>query len=196
MQLGILGGTFDPIHHGHLAIAADALWQLQLDRVHFLPAAQQPLKPGGHAATAAHRLAMTRLAVADEPRFAVSDIEVRRAGLSYTVRTVAALQQQHPADVLWFIIGADSLHTLPRWHHVERLLTLCRFAVVGRPGYEASLPAALQSYAARFAFISGPALDISATALRTRIAQGAPVRYQMPAPVCDYIATHNLYRTP
>lgn len=197
-RIAILGGTFDPIHYGHLAIAQEVCWQLEVSRVFFVPAAQQPFKLGVRVVDAEHRLAMVRLATADNPAFEVNDIEIRRGGTSYSYDTVRALHEAHPDAELIFVAGADVVRDLHRWREIDALLQLCRFAIVHRPGYlldfdalYANLPAAWD----RVIEIIGPALDISATALRERFATGAPVRYQLPDVVIAYVADHDLYRT-
>ena len=196
-RLAILGGTFDPIHFGHLAIAEEIRWQLQVGRIFFVPAAQQPLKVHHHVATANDRLEMVQLATANNPGFTVCDLEVRRGGRSYSVDTVAALREEHPDAQFTFVGGADILLELPRWHQIERLLELCEFAIVTRPGYQLDfdpLYAVLPAARDRMVAVTGPALDISATDLRARLARGAPVRYQLPDPVLQYIQDHGLYR--
>lgn len=196
-RIAILGGTFDPVHIGHLALAADVRHTLAADMVLFVPTAQQPLKAQAHAASALDRLAMARLATSDNEHFAVSDVEIRRGGLSYTVDTLAQLREEHPDAELWFIVGADAAVDLPRWHDVRRLLRLCRLAIVARPGYtldHAALFAALPEAEDRIEFVAGPALDISASELRARLRSGAPVRYHLPPAVRAYIAQHGLYR--
>ena len=196
-HLAILGGTFDPIHVGHLAIAEDARWQLGLNRVFFVPAARQPLKAHLHIATATDRLAMVRLATSDNPAFAVCDLEVRRGGRSYTVDTVAALQEEYPNAAFTFLAGADVVADLHRWYRIERLLELCRFAFVGRPGYVIDLErlyAAVPAARDRVRILEGPNLDISASELRVRRERGAPIRYQVPDAVLQYIEAHGLYR--
>lgn len=193
-QIGILGGTFDPIHNGHLAIAAEVHWRLGLERVIFVPAGHQPLKPRGHCASAEDRLAMTRLATADNPAFVVSDWEVARPGPSYTVDTMEALGQVWPAAQLFFIIGADAVASLPRWYQIGRLLTLCRLVVVGRPGWHIDPDVQTRLDPAHaWVPVEGPALDISATNLRVRRRSGAPIRYQVPEAVHAYIEAHHLY---
>lgn len=195
-HIAILGGTFDPIHYGHLAIAEEVRWRLQADRVLFVPAAQQPLKSHRHVATADDRLEMVRLATEGNPCFAVSDLEVRRGGRSYTYDTVRALQQEKPEAAFTFVIGADILPDLPRWYALDQLLQLCRFAVVTRPGYPFDLQPLydfLPMARGRIDAVDGPALDISATGLRDRFERGAPVRYQLPDLVVEYIADHGLY---
>ncbi len=195
-RIGILGGTFDPIHYGHLAIAEEARWQLDLARVFFVPAARQPLK-GRHHVPAEHRLAMTRLATGDNPCFEVCDLEVRRAGPSYTIDTIVALEADNRGAEFVFLVGADVLNDLHRWHAIDRLLVLCHFAIFTRPGYALDLgrvETVLPTAHGRIQGVEGPALDISATDLRRRLAESAPVRYQMPDVVIRYIEEHGLYR--
>lgn len=196
-RLAILGGTFDPIHIGHLAIAEDVRAALKADTVIFVPAAQQPLKAHAHSASAVARLTMTSLATADNPAFAVSDFEVQRGGLSYTVDTVAALHQQYTDSDLYFVVGADAAADLARWHEVERLLHLCRLAVVQRPGYELNAELMVRQLPAlreRLTIIEGPALDISASDIRQRLRDHRPVRYHLHPRVLEYIEVHQIYR--
>jgi len=197
-RVGIYGGTFDPLHVGHLAIAEEARWALGLSRVFVVPAAQQPLKPAGHGASPEQRLAMVRLACADNPALVPSDVELHRPPPSFTVDTLAAFRGQLGPDVeLHFILGADAAADLPRWHRAADIIALARLAVVGRPGYAADiavLDAALPGIATRTTPVDGPRLDISSTDLRHRIAEGRPVRYQIPDPVIAFIDAHGLYR--
>jgi nicotinate-nucleotide adenylyltransferase len=195
-RIGILGGTFDPIHYGHLAIAEEARIALQLDRVLFVPAAQQPLKRGAHIATPEQRLAMTQLACAHNDTFEVSRIELDRPGPSFTLNTLETL---HAAEIgeLHFILGADALADLPRWYGVVRILQLARIIAVGRPGSAPDLTVtgqALPALSERLSVLEGPGLDISSTTLRQRIADGRPIRYQTPDAVVTYIVEHGLYR--
>lgn len=196
-RIVILGGTFDPIHIGHLAIAEDVRYALGASHVLFVPTAQQPLKSYQHRASAADRLAMAQLATADNPAFSVSDIEIRRGGLSYTVETVAEIHRQHPEAEIFFTVGVDAAVTLPKWREVERLLSLCQIVIVERPGYTfdpetlfAELPAARE----RTLVILGPTFDISASEVRLRLSQGRPIRYHLPAAVREYIAANSLYQ--
>jgi nicotinate-nucleotide adenylyltransferase len=194
-RIGILGGTFDPIHYGHLAIAEEVRVALALDRVLFVPAAYQPLKVQRPGADAQHRLAMVRLACATNAYFSVSDIEIRRPGPSYTVTTLQAL---HDTDMgeLFFILGADALNDLPRWHEAARIPRLTNIVAVQRPGTivdTASLFAALPALRERLTMIDGPRLDISSSELRQRAADNRPLRYLVPDAVVEYIATHGLY---
>jgi nicotinate-nucleotide adenylyltransferase len=197
-RIGVLGGTFDPIHHGHLALAAEARHHLGLSKVLFVVAAQQPLKVAGHAASAEQRLAMVELACADEPAFVPSDIELRRPPPSYTADTLHELRASLPSRAaLWFIMGADSLADLPRWRRSAEIIALARLAAAQRPGIAldpAALDARLPGIAARLDLFEGPRLDIASSDLRARRAAGLPLRYQMPDAVIAYIEAHGLYQ--
>jgi nicotinate-nucleotide adenylyltransferase len=196
-RVGIYGGTFDPIHFGHLAVAEEARAALELSRVLIVPAARQPLKGHSQGAAPAHRLAMARLACADNGALAVDPIEIERPPPSYTIDTIAALRKRLGAHVeLWFILGADAARDLPRWHRADQIVGLARLAIVGRPGATLHLPSletALPALAGRYSLIEGPHLDISSTALRRRLAAGRPVRYQLPESVRVYIEAQGLY---
>jgi nicotinate-nucleotide adenylyltransferase len=196
VRIGILGGTFDPIHNGHLAIAEEARIALQLDRVLFVPAAQQPLKRGAHIATPEQRFAMAQLACAPNPAFEVSRIELDRPGPSFTLTTLEALHSAQVGD-LHFILGNDALADLTRWHGVAHVVELARIIAVGRPGSAPDIERIFQTLPAlreRLVVLPGPALDISSTTLRRRVAAGQPIRYQVPDAVVDYIDEHGLYR--
>ncbi|MBI2935714.1 MAG: nicotinate-nucleotide adenylyltransferase [Chloroflexi bacterium] len=190
-KIGILGGTFDPVHLGHLIIAEEARAQLGLERVMFIPTGRPWLRPEQPVASAEHRLAMVRLAVQDNLAFAVSSIEVDRPGPSYTVDTLEELRrQQGPEAQFYLILGHDSLRQLPRWKDSSRLLTLCTLVVAPRQsqdGGSGRKPAGT-------VFLRTPLIGISATEIRRRIAVGEPVRYWVSAVVEEYIRTHNLYR--
>jgi nicotinate-nucleotide adenylyltransferase len=197
-RVAILGGTFDPIHLGHLAIAADVQHAIGAARVLFVPAAQQPFKLGVPMTQAEDRLQMVRLAVADNPAFEVSTVEIDRGGVSYTVETVAQLRESLPHTELFLIVGADAAADLPRWHQAERLMSLCRVAVVERPGYRVDvsrmyteLPAARD----RLMVAPGPAFTISASEIRQRVREGRPVRYHVPAVVYAYLRQRRLYES-
>ena len=197
--VGILGGTFDPIHHGHLAVAEDAREALGVDRVLFVPSATPPHKPGRPVTAAVDRLAMVRLAVADNPAFAVSEVEVARGGASYTVDTLAELRDAGIEDP-WFILSTEALEGFPTWREPDRILDLCRLAVVPRPGHDA-VDAAW--FAERFPgrdervrFLEGPLLPISGSVVRRRAAAGRSVRYLVPDAVARYLADRRLYLEP
>lgn len=205
MRVGVMGGTFDPIHHGHLYCAENARECCGLDRVLFIPAARSPFKLAGDQTDGEHRWAMVKLAVADNPYFAASRIELDRDGPSYTVDTLTALNQEYqqsgePTE-LYLIVGADALVTMGSWHRAGEILRLAAIAAVPRPGTDvAALRAAAaeleQQYDARITLCDGPAVDISATELRHRLAAGRSVRYLAPATVAGYIADHGLYAEP
>lgn len=197
--VAILGGTFDPIHHGHLLIAEEARETLGLERVVFVPAASPPHKPGRPVTDARHRLAMTRLAVEGNPAFAVSDVEVARGGASYTVETLESFAAQGTAEP-WLLLSAEALAGFPTWRQPERIVELARLAVVPRAGYEtldeAWVRRHLPGREARFRFLAGPLLPISGSVIRRRAAAGRSVRYLVPDAVADYIARHRLYAQP
>jgi nicotinate-nucleotide adenylyltransferase len=198
--VGLLGGTFDPIHVGHLAIAEDVLEQLGLERIAFLPAGQPQLRSRAPAASAADRAAMVELAVAGNPAFSVDRQEVDRPGPTFAVDTLEAL---HAGDASaadpWFILSAEALLGLPRWKSPERVLALARLAVVPRSGTpspdRAWVESAFPGFGDRVAFVDGPLLDVSGTAVRARIRAGRSIRYLVPDAVRDYIKDHDLYRT-
>jgi nicotinate-nucleotide adenylyltransferase len=195
---GILGGTFDPIHYAHLAIADQARDQLGLRGVVFVPARVSPLKlTSGPLADATDRLRMVELAVADDASFAVSDMELRRAGPSYTVDTAEALVPELGPDP-WFILSADALRDLPAWHRPQRLLELVRLAVMPRFGSiqpDASwVDVHFPGQADRIRFLDGPDLAHSASAVRRLAGAGRSIRYLVPPAVERYIREHALYR--
>ena len=195
-RIGVLGGTFDPIHNGHLAIAEEARAALGFDQVLFVPAARQPLKRGEHCAEPHQRLEMARLACLGNSAFEVSPIEIERAGPSYTVDTLEALRSIGSSD-LHFIVGADAAADLYRWRAAGRIVALARIVVIGRPGFaldRAALGQHLPKLEARLTLLEGPGLDISSSELRHRIASGRPIRYLTPEPVVEYIARHGLYQ--
>jgi nicotinate-nucleotide adenylyltransferase len=202
LRVGILGGTFDPIHYGHLAIAEQVREGLGLDRVLFIPAAVPPHKIGLQITPAGHRLAMAELAVAGNPAFAVSRIELERDGPSYTSDTLDALTahaaRQRVAREFFFILSSEAMAGLPGWHESERILSLCRLAVVARPGFPLPTPADLRARfgdrAERIVAIETVPLAHSASALRSRAAAGQTIRYLVPAAVEAYICDHHLYR--
>ena len=189
--MGILGGTFNPIHLGHLLIAQDALEQAGLARVLLIPTAVPPHKPLAGNVSARHRLHMLQLAIAGDPRFAVDDLEIRRGGKSYSVETLTALRERWPAVDFYFIIGADSLPELPQWRAVDRLVQLCRFLVFARPG---SMPAASRLPGLRSRWFSTHPCAISSREIRKRLAGRQSIRYLVPEPVRRYIERQKLYQ--
>ncbi len=198
-SVGILGGTFDPIHHGHLAIAEEAREALGLEHVLFVPAASPPHKPGRPVTATEHRLAMVRLAVAGNPAFSADDIEVLRGGTSYTADTLEAFRAAGLEDP-WLILSSEALAGFPSWRDPRRILGLARLAVVPRGGHDPLGPAWLEERfpgsAQRARFLSGPLLPISGSVVRRRAAAGRSVRYLVPDDVARYIADHDLYTGP
>ena len=195
--IGLLGGTFNPVHEGHLSIAREALRLFALDAVWFIPCAVPPHKPSHNLASNEDRLAMLRLALAGEPRFDALPIEFDRPGKSYTVDTVRALQALHPGDGFVFIIGADTLPELHTWHQPLELLSLVRIVTLARPGFVPDA-VALQlppPWPARLLadLRTGDPLDVSSRDVRAKIAAGQPLSL-VPEPVLRYIQEHNLYR--
>ena len=200
-RIGILGGTFDPPHLGHLLIAETARVALDLDTVMFLPAGEPWLKSGQRITPAEHRLRMVQLAVADNPGFCVSDCEIRRKGATYTVDTLRELRCGFAPDTqLYFIVGSDVLAQFHRWKEPEAILNLCRLAVIERPGGPVEGIAALRENfsdaldAGAVVPVAGPRVDFSASELRRVLACGQSTRYQIPDAVAAYIDEHKLYR--
>jgi nicotinate-nucleotide adenylyltransferase len=185
MRVGIFGGTFDPVHVGHLAIANAALESLPLDRVVFIPAKRAPLKEHGPVASEADRLDMLELAVAGEPRFSVSRVELDREGPSYTVDT---LERLAGADELFLILGGDAIADIGRWKDPERIAKLATLVVAERPG------APERTRNASVVAFDAPRLDISSRELRARSARGRSLRYLVPDPVWRHIEARGLYR--
>ena len=197
-SIGVMGGTFDPIHIGHLAIGEEAREALSLDVVLFVPAGTPPHKPAASVTAVEHRVAMVELAIRDNPAFELSLVEVARHGPSYTVDTVEELARRHPGAALQVILSVETFVELPSWHEPERLFAAARIAVVPREGYPAPDPAwlatAFPGQESRVAYLDGPRLGLSSTAIRDRIAAGRSIRYLVPEAVEDYIATHGLYQ--
>jgi len=201
MNIGVLGGTFDPVHNGHLIVAEEAKTRLNLAEVIFVPAGQPWLKVDRLITPAEHRLQMLRLALADKPYFKLSAMEIERAGPSYTIDTITELRGQLDAeDELFFILGQDNLAQLPQWWDAPRLIQMCYLVAVPRPGsprpnlkeLEASLPGISQ----QVMLMDEPHVDISAKAIRDRRAQGLSVLHLVPEAVNRYIKEHKLYTTP
>ncbi len=196
-RVGVLGGTFDPPHNGHLAIAQAALAQLQLAEVLFAPTHQPPHKLGNEITPIEHRLAMVRLAIAPHPRFTLSRVDVDRAGPTFTVDTMRLLRQKFPDAELYFIMGTDSLANILTWRAPAEFIRLCRLAVFNRPGFTVdldALEAQLPGLHERAVILPAPALDIAASDLQQRVCAGLPITDWVPAAVATYIAEHGLYR--
>jgi nicotinate-nucleotide adenylyltransferase len=208
VKLGVLGGTFNPIHLAHLRLAEELRESLELERVLLIPAGEPALKHRG-IAPAVHRIEMARRATASNPALEVDDLEVRRRGPSYTVDTLRELRARHPGSELWFLVGADTLPDLGSWREPAKLFELASFAVATRPGYAGGLRELLpRSLAAPFRdgprglvhasgnelrAVSFTPLEISASEIRRRAARGESIRYLVPDEVREYIAKHHLY---
>ena len=190
MRVGVMGGSFDPIHLGHLRAAENAREALPLDLVLFVPAAEPPHKPTFTLSPARDRLAMVELAIAGNPSFVSSDLELRRSGPSYTVDTLAELARERRGDELFLLVGSDTLGEMATWREPERIFALSTIAVLDRPGAEAA-PSPLPS--ARVVRVSGPGLFLSASEVRRRVREGLSIRYLLPDTVAAYIAAHGLY---
>lgn len=195
MKIGILGGTFDPPHIGHLGIAQAALEQLDLDEVLFLPASRNPLKSHKAVASGKHRIGMVEALIRNEPKMAVSDMELTRGGVSYTVDTIGELLMVNPAEY-WFLLGADALKNLADWKNPHRLLRLARLGVVVRPPMsEAEAISRIpEEFRDRVDIVQMNPVEISSTELRERIRTHKGVNPWAPIDVLKYISTHNLYR--
>jgi nicotinate-nucleotide adenylyltransferase len=198
MRVGVFGGTFDPIHIGHLVSAEEVRVKLELERVVFVPARLPPHKLDHVVSPVEHRLTMVELAIASNPHFAVSRVDIDRSGPSYTVDTIELLRDAWGPDVeIYFIMGSDSLLDILTWHEPMRLIKLCHFAVVSRPGYQVDLDeldALLPGVASRVQMLKAPELAISSTDIQRRVQEGLPIKYQVPEAVEDYIYEHKLYQ--
>ena len=208
-RMGVLGGTFDPPHYGHLFLADTARVQLRLDRVLFAPAGVPPHKrvvrspdqSKDHPSAVDHRLTMLRLALQDagEPAFYLSRVDVDRPGPHYTVDALTILQEKFSAAQIWFLTGADSLVDLPHWRAPARIIKLARLAVLPRPGAEPDmdvLSEAVPRLRKRLDWLAGPPVALSSSALRERVRQGLPLRYLVPPSVEAYVQAHDLYCAP
>jgi nicotinate-nucleotide adenylyltransferase len=196
MRIGVIGGTFDPPHLGHLALAQTAREQLELDEVLFMPANRNPLKTRKVQTPSKQRLEMVQRMIADKEGLAVSDLEITRGGPSFTVDTITELKMANPADY-WFLLGADAMKGLPDWKQPERLLKLCRLGVAVRPPTTESdvimrLPADIRE---RVDIIKMKPIDVSATEVRDRVSKGQSVAHWVPPEVLQYIRENKLYRS-
>jgi nicotinate (nicotinamide) nucleotide adenylyltransferase len=203
MRVGVFGGTFDPIHYGHLVAAEEARSILKLDKVLIVPAGQPPHKPGRVIAPGEHRLAMVELAIAGNDRFAVDRLELARSGPSYTVDTLEALNASRlpgESPTLTLILSAEAFLGLATWRDPRRVLELARLAVAPRDGYPGAdasfMVAHFPDLTDRVVFLDGPRMRLSASELRSRAAAGRTLRYLLPDAVAAYIDEHALYRNP
>ncbi len=195
MRVGLYGGTFDPIHLGHLVLAEQCREQLQLDAVWFIPTGEPPHKPPADRTPGRQRFEMVQLAIAGHGKFRVLDLEIARGGVSFTVETLSQLHEQHPDAAFWWLMGADALRDFPTWRKPDRIVTLARIAAVNRGGMplpESTI--ARQRFGDRIDDVTMPALTIAASDLRQRIARQMSVRYLVPRAVEVYVEQHGLYR--
>jgi nicotinate-nucleotide adenylyltransferase len=193
-SIGLFGGSFDPPHLAHLALARHALAELALERVVWMPAARSPHKPGQASAPAADRVAMLRLLTAGEPRFSIDERELQRPGPSYTVHTLRALHAEDPAAAWWLVIGQDQYARFDTWHDWRGILALAGLAVAARDGQAVAPAPGLAGCPHRLRVLTLPAMPHSATAARERSATGQDVAALVGAAVARYIAHHHLYR--
>lgn len=199
-KVGIFGGTFDPVHSGHVALAAAALRAFSLEEILLVPGHVTPFKIGARMASDADRLAMLRLAVAGNARMRVSTIELDRGGVSYTVDTLESFRAAHPDWDLWLLLGADSLLSLGRWHRAMDIVRLASVGTIHRPGFV--LPDTLEGFPPDVSrrllanVAEGDCPDVASTEIRRRAASGESLAELVPAPVADYIARHGLYSAP
>ena len=200
MNIGVLGGTFDPIHMGHLIIAEEIRGQLDLTEVLFVPAGEPWLKMNNSISPAEHRVQMVRLAIADESFFKLSTIEIERAGPSYTIDTITQLKGQIGAeDKLFFILGWDNLMQLPQWSEPSRLVQMCNLVAVPRVGYAPpdlnTLESAIPGLSQSVILLGTPQIEISSSEIRSRVTRGLSIHHLVPEPVERYIRQHGLYVT-
>jgi nicotinate-nucleotide adenylyltransferase len=196
--LGVLGGTFDPPHHGHLVLAELARDQLGLERVLWVPAADPPHKQGRAITRAEHRVAMLEIALRSNPHFVLCRADLERPGPHYTVDLMDILAGEYPGAAFYFLMGGDSLRDLPTWQDPARLIKQCLLAVMPRPGFTfdmSKLEATLPGLSSRVTFIDRPLVDISGSQIVRRVRVGRTIRYLVPPGVEDYIETHGLYRS-
>ena len=200
MRIGVFGGTFDPIHFGHLTVARSVQSTLDLAKVVFVPAGQPWLKAEMLVSPATDRVEMVRLAIRRQKAFELCTIEADKPGPSYTVDTVETLQKQSgPEAELFFLLGSDALVDLPKWKEPQRLVQLCRLAAFARPGWKLpdlrALEKTVPGVADRAVFVEVPQVDISATEIRRRRGEGRPIRRMVPRAVEEYILRHRLYES-
>ncbi|WP_040207907.1 nicotinate-nucleotide adenylyltransferase [Neobacillus jeddahensis] len=187
-KVGILGGTFDPPHYGHLLIANEVLSALQLDEIWFMPNHEPPHKKKQESVMDEDRLQMLKLAIAGNPDFVIQPIELERIGPSYTADTMKILNHDYPDHQFFFIIGADMIEYLPKWHKIDELVQHVQFVGVERPSYSRQTDFPVL-------YVDVPAIDISSSMIRDRVRFGKTVRYLLPDPVIDYIEEKHLYGT-
>ena len=192
-RIGIMGGTFDPIHHGHLVAASEVASVFSLDEVLFVPTGEQPFKADREVTVAEHRYLMAVVATASNPRFSVSRVDIDRPGVTYTIDTLRELRAQMPNAELFFITGADALSQILQWKDVDELWDLAHFIGVTRPGHDMDTD---ELPAGEYSLLEIPAMAISSTDCRARVVADKPVWYLVPDGVVQYIGKYRLYRDP
>jgi nicotinate-nucleotide adenylyltransferase len=195
MRVGMMGGTFDPIHYGHLFLAEAARVEFNLERVLFIPNGTPPHKKTYNLTPAEHRFEMTRIATATNPYFECNDTEMHRTGPSYAVDTLTSLKALLPEAELYYITGVDAVAEVLTWRNHEKVFELAQFIAASRPGYDSdSLTSRLPAtYLERIQHISSLSVDTSSTEIRSRLSKALPIRYLIPDEVLEYICKHNLY---
>jgi nicotinate-nucleotide adenylyltransferase len=197
-QVALMGGTFDPVHMGHLKVAQCIYDELHFEKIVFLPAAIPPHKVGRDCASATDRLAMLRLALAKYPYFRLDEMEIKKGGLSYTFETISAIRKKHPNDDVYFLIGADSLVQLDTWYHSKELIDEVKFVVAKRPGYKPDMEKLEYQFGPGFMdkliFVNTVSMNISSTKIRERVRQGKKITGLVTPEVEQYILEHQLYK--
>ncbi|MBF7097218.1 nicotinate-nucleotide adenylyltransferase [Alkalibacter mobilis] len=198
-KIGILGGTFNPIHYGHLLLAESARDRLDLDKVIFIPTGNNPLKTTDYDIDAAHRYEMTKRGISGNDNFAVSDIEVKREGYTYTIDTLKELKKSYPDDDIYFIVGADIVFEIDSWKRADEVLKMITLVTTFRPGYDQEkldrrVEELREIYSTRIMKLFAPEMDISSSEIRSRVKHGYSIKYLLPDEVESYIYENNLYR--
>ena len=198
-KVAIMGGTFDPIHYGHLVTAEAVMHEYQIDQVLFIPSGQPPHKTDTQVTSAEHRYIMTLLATETNPRFFSSRIEIDRKGYTYTIDTIRELKELYPSTEIYFITGADAFSKILTWKNPEMLLSSCHFVAATRPGYSRAkaapqIEAVMDRHGDTLHYLEVPALSISSSEIRTRVYEGRPIKYLLPEAVENYIYKHGLYQ--
>jgi nicotinate-nucleotide adenylyltransferase len=193
-KIGLFGGTFNPIHTGHLIIAEVIRQALQIDQILFIPAKIHAFKNNQQIQSSRHRLRMLELVIRDNPYFLISELELNKEGISYTIDTIKMLRLQYPEDryTLYFLMGADNVAQFHKWKEPAELVKLCNFVVFGRPGFEVDPKS--DPLVSKFQFVEAPLLEISSTDIRNRIQGNISIRYMVPPQVEAYIHQHSLYK--
>lgn len=193
-KIGLFGGTFNPIHTGHLIIAEVLRQALQIDQILFIPAKIHAFKNNQQIQSSRHRLRMLELVIRDNPYFLISELELNKEGISYTIETIKMLRLQYPEDryTLCFLMGADNVAQFYKWKEPAELVKLCNFVVFGRPGFEVDPKS--DPLVSKFQFVEAPLLEISSTDIRNRIQRNLSIRYMVPPQVETYIHQHSLYK--